>query len=838
MTGRRAGERIALAALLLLAAPAGAAAHGFGKRYDLPVPLWLYLIGAGGAVALSFVVIAAFVGGMPGPRPSARPARRLPVLPARLPAGEAVTAALLLLVLAAGWFGNQDPLANLAPTAIWIIWWVGLAYLSAIVGNIWAAANPWAGLFAAAERLAGRPLSLGRHYPAWLDVWPGLLLLVAFAWTELIFPYSAMPAALAALGALYSLVTWAGMALFGREVWLAKGEAFALAFGVFARLSPFARDRDRPASTAMAALVLFLLSSVLFDGLLATPVWAAVARFVPGPPLVAETIGLVALWLLFVASYAAVCWAMAAAAGGEYSVGEIGRAFAFTLVPIALAYHLAHYLTYLVIEGQYLIPLASDPLGRGWNLFGTAGYRVDIAIVGPRFAWLSAVAAIVAGHIAAVWLAHRKALALFAAPRPRLVGQYAMTALMVGYTVTSLTILAQPIVERPTETAAAPPAEIAVPADAIVPLSGSGLFHPVGSGHTARAGLRFRVLVSPFHDGTEMDAADILYAYSFAWRWGSGAAADPDIAAATALARQRLVGLRVGRLDTTSRSLKFADITLTRALLGVEVYADLDPADPDDAAAIAPPWSTVPWTVLALMGEAVERGWAAFSRGESERRHVPWLDLVRDTPLQQRLAGLVDEFARSGYRPQALAALVSPQQARARWTALAKYYRAHGHFLVTNGPYELKAWSADGATLTAFRNMNYPLGVGSFDNLAIPRRAFVTKAEPVRDGLRLSADVEALEKFARNYRLKREPLAALLAAPDLARPVDLACRWLVVASDGDVALAGTARPAADGSFTLPLRGRLRPGSYTVEAAVLVNGNAVDLAIARFPYSVE
>ena len=834
MKPRIVASRIGWAAALVPAFGRAAAAHGFGVRYDLPVPLWLYLAGAGGAVALSVVVIALFVGAAPR---SAGAARRL-LLPARCPAGEAVAVALFLVVLLAGWFGNQNPLMNLAPTAVWIIWWVGLAYVSALFGNLWRLANPWAALFAWTERHAARRLSFDLPYPAWLDVWPGILLLFGFVWIELIYPRSAAPAAIAALAFCYSLITWAGMALFGRATWLERGEAFALAFGVFARLSPFSGDRSPRASNATAALILFMLASVMFDGLLATPVWAAIEARLPFGATGGETIGLAAVWLLFIASYAAVSLVIAAVAGGGHSAGEIGRAFAFSLVPIALAYHLAHYLTYLLIEGQYIIPLASDPLGRGWNLFGTAGYRVDIAIVGPRFAWFSAVGAIVAGHIAAIWLAHRRAQDFFAAPRAGMRSQFAMTALMVAYTVASLTILAAPIVERRREAAEPAAAEVAVPADAVIPAAGTGVWRAVGPGHSARAALRYRVLASPFHDGTRMDAADLLYAYSFAWAWGSGAAADPAVATATALARSRLVGLRVAGIDNRSKTIRLADLTLTRELLIVEIYADADAADPDSTAAIAPPWSTVPWPVLALIGEAVNRGWAAFSESEARRRGVPWLDLVRDTALTERLAGLVAGFARTGWRPPPLEPLVSVDAARVRWSALADFYRAHRHFLVTNGPYRLKAWSASGATLEAWRDLSYPLGVGSFDTLPIPRRAFITKAEKTWAGLRIRADVEALHKFSRSWELVREPLPQFAAEPDLSGPVTLACRWLVLRDAGEVALAGTTPPAADWSFVLPLAGQLRPGNYTVAAAILVNGNAVNLAIARIPYVVD
>ena len=116
-----------------------------------------------------------------------------------------------------------------------------------------------------------------------------------------------------------------------------------------------------------------------------------------------------------------------------------------SLAPIALAYHVAHFLSFLLIQGQRVIPLASDPLGRGWDIFGTAGYEIDIGVVNARFAWLVGVGAIVVGHVAAVYAAHVIARRTFATRALTLRSQLPMTALMTGYTMLSLWIVAQPI---------------------------------------------------------------------------------------------------------------------------------------------------------------------------------------------------------------------------------------------------------------------------------------------------------------------------------------------------------------------------------------------------------
>ena len=840
-----------VAAAVLLAAPP-AAAHGFGQRYDLPVPLSLYLGGAAAAIVFSFVLIALFARGAPAKTEYPLARRGVPSRVA-IAAGQVVASGLTALVLMVGWLGSQNPLMNLAPTAVWVIWWVGLIYISALFGNLWAWVNPWAASFGWAEalwrRATGRGLSLGLAYPAALGVWPGLALLAGFVWVELVFPHSAVPAAIAGLGFAYSLLTWAGMAAFGRETWLAHGEAFALAFGVFARYPPFrSQSLDEPATPSMVALVLFLLSSVMFDGALSTPAWALLenwlAVLLPGSDaasrMAARTLGLIAVWLAFLGAYLGTCWAMAQVAGGPAAMGTLARRFAFSLVPIAIAYHVAHYLSFLLIQGQYLIPLASDPLGRGWNLLGTAGYRVNIAVIGARFEWYAAVSAIVLGHVTAVWLAHRTGQPTIAVRQRALASLYLMTGLMVAYTVVSLSILAAPVVEadRPgLSLAETPPDRVPVPADTVLPKTGSGRLLAVGPGKAARLGVTFRVLGSAFHDGTRVTAADLLYPYVIAWRWGSerdGVEYDPAIARATALARASLLGLRVEASDTVSRSIRFGDVTVSHELLVIDAYFDLATGDLDRLAAVAPPWDAVPWTVLALMEETVRRGWAAFSQEEAARRGVPWLDLVRSPELAQRMAGLIDAFTRDGFRPVGLESLVTVEEARQRWAALAAFYREHGHFLVTNGPYRLKGWSPGVVTLEAFRDLSYPLGVGSFDALATPRRAFITKVEPEAAGLHLVVEVERVQKFQRSYRIVRGPLAgAPVIGP--AEPPPL-CRYLVLARDSEVVLAGEGR-LEEGSFHLDLTGRLAPGDYSVEAAVYVGGNAMNPEIARIPYRV-
>jgi hypothetical protein len=903
-------RRLAAAAAAACGTATPASAHGFGQRYDLPLPLSLYLAATAAAVVFSFVVVGLFVRRARGPRDYPRvdllahPLGRLLASRGIVLAVKLVSLVLFVVAVVAGFWGNPNPYQNLAPTLVWIIVWVGLAYVSAFIGNLWVLLNPWRTVFDGAVWLCRRlgrkrDLSVGLTYPDAAGVWPAFGLLLGFSWVELVYPGAAIPMHLAWLAVGYSILVWTGMALFGRDGWLGHGELFTVVFGVFARFAPtelrvtdravcercaahcgdpddacidchdcFRRAKPRQrelavrpfgagllssklASISMTAFVLLILSTVLYDGVLGTPEWSnletRLAALVPtGGNVVSFAIrtgGLVAFWIMFFGAYVGVCAIMSAVVAGRRSVREIAQNFAFTLVPIAIAYHLAHYLVFLLVQGQYIVPLLSDPLGYGWNLFGTAGYRVDIGLVGARFAWYTAVVAIVVGHIVAVFLAHTRAMRIFETRRAALRSQVPLTALMVVYTFVSLSILAEPITQRrasaqPTEAASG---GIGVPPDAVLPEPGDGRLQPVGAGKAAKSKLTYRVLGSAFHDGTRMGAADILYAYMFAYRWGvrNDAAPgryDPVIDAATAPMREQLAGVRLIGLDTTSKSFRVGDINVVRDLFVIEVYTTNVSDNPEQDAVVAPPWSTLPWHLLVLMDEAVSRGWAAFSQAEAARRGVDWLDLVRSETMNRRLASLVETFERDGYRPAALESLVSADEARKRWAALSAFYLAHHHFLVTNGPYQLERWSPDSAALVAFRDLSYPLGVGSYDAYAIPRRAFITKVEQEHNRLRFFADIETIMKFQRSYDVVREHLQSV--APDVLKRSAPECRYMVVDDKGHAVLAGLATLADDATFQVDLGGKLPAGRYMVAAEITVDRNAMNAEIRRIPVSIS
>ncbi|MDE2938305.1 MAG: hypothetical protein OXR67_05225 [Chloroflexota bacterium] len=530
---------IVAATFLLLAVFAPTAhAHGFGERYDLPLPLTYFVFAGAAAVVLSFVVVGMFVRGQhDGSGYPRLNLFRAPVLQLILTGPvtwllRAASLFLFFLVIATGLFGSERPVNNLTPTFVWIIWWVGMGFVASLLGNLWAVVNPWKILFGLAESVFHRfnpewELTLGMDYAERVGVWPSVALFFAFVWVENALPEAASPALLAWLIAAYSVVTLGGMYLFGKHQWLRHGEVFTVIYGFLSRFSitevrandsevcgecagpscgpsmnsgrssdglrvsgesmdgggcvdcyecfEYAGDRElnlRPPAiglhsrgampAGLTALVLLVLSTVTFDGFSDTPEWAAVLGWAltQTPQLtspyfnglvIANTLGLA----LFPLAFAGVYWVFSALmlwvverSGGESPVAtELMTAFVFSLVPIALAYHFAHYLGFLLIQGQLIIPLASDPFGAGANLFGTAGYVVNLTVTNARFIWIFAVISIVAGHIIAVYLAHLRANTIYGGGSVALKSQLPMLALMVIYTVASLWIISRPITE-------------------------------------------------------------------------------------------------------------------------------------------------------------------------------------------------------------------------------------------------------------------------------------------------------------------------------------------------------------------------------------------------------
>jgi hypothetical protein len=451
-------------------------AHGLGGVRDPVVPDWLMYYGAALALILSFVALGVLwrkprLEGQGGGHPLPEPWQRFLLWPGwRIVLG-GLSFGLLVVVWLAALFGKPDAGDNLAPTFVWVVFWLGLVPLVVVFGNLWSVLSPWragADAVAWAWSRAGRSWEPAAEYPERLGRWPAAVLFLAFATLELAYPRAAEPRTLALAIVVYSWITWAGMLVFGRRRWIENGEAFHVYFGLLGLIAPFAvREVDgrrkvvvrlplagltirelRPGTTAF---VIVMLGSVAFDGFSRIVWWQErlynlEAEYIVDSPRIADLVatgfnflGILGTIAVIGLAFLAAAWVAKVVGGLEASVGSL---FAGSLVPIALAYAVAHYFTLFVNQGQFAISLASDPFGKGWDLFGTSDFQPSL-FNSPNAIWYTQVAVLIVGHVMGLTLAHDRAVAVWGSARTAIRTQYPMLALMVLYTCTGLWLLAK-----------------------------------------------------------------------------------------------------------------------------------------------------------------------------------------------------------------------------------------------------------------------------------------------------------------------------------------------------------------------------------------------------------
>lgn len=464
----------ALAGLVAALVPMTAFAHGGERAFVLLLPTGYYLVGGTLAVAATFLLLALSPKGISDRIASAR----LPLLALQPPSPIATSLLAFLslgFLLAPGLAGSRDPLANPLPLAVWTLWWVGFTLATAVLGNLWAYLNPWTGPYRLAMRLAGRTKPL-LGYPPWLGYWPAIVLFLGFAWFELIDLAPDNPERLAVAAGAYWLFTFLTLLLFGEEAWLGRAEPFSVFFRFIGGLSPLvwtptADDEtkrrlalalpgaaliDRSALPPSGVLfILLTLASVSFDGLSKTFWWLGLNGINPlefpgrSAVLGINSAGLVLAWEVLAALYAAAVllgWLLAGRPGPPGAL--LGR-LVLSIMPIALGFHFSHYLTALLVNGQYALAAASDPFGTGADILSLGHFHVTTSFLstyeGTRAIWNAQTAGIVAGHVLAVLLAHELACRSISDYRAAVLSQLPLAAVMVAYTLFGLWLLSTPV---------------------------------------------------------------------------------------------------------------------------------------------------------------------------------------------------------------------------------------------------------------------------------------------------------------------------------------------------------------------------------------------------------
>jgi hypothetical protein len=447
-------------------------AHAFGKRYELPLPLWYFVLGAALVVFLSFlVVLPRRVGDTVG-RAEEEPGAGL----RRGLLGPGLGVALLGGLVAVGLLGSQEVAENILPTAFWLGVWIAVPLSCGLLGDWTRPVNPFAALARLGDSDRARRLLFGSarpvSWPARLGWWPATMAFFTVACGELVFNQTATLPRVTA----WCLLGWAVVSLlaglfFGARTWTGRGELFSVLFATWGRLGWFrfgapgrrgfggGLHTGFSAAPSRIAFVLLLLVSVSFDGLLATPLWSRIrleslhAATAPAGVVEWETVAAFALlavatWLVFGA------FARAVAHLGGHGTGLTGALNGLlpSLMPIAFGYLLAHNLQYLLINGQLLVPLLGNPTGLSGGQWLPApfddSFEPDTRLLPSAFFWYAAVVVIVLVHVAAVVVAHGHLSRSGRDERAAKASEWPWIAAMVAYTMVSLVLMAQPLVKE------------------------------------------------------------------------------------------------------------------------------------------------------------------------------------------------------------------------------------------------------------------------------------------------------------------------------------------------------------------------------------------------------
>jgi len=462
---RSGAIRAAICAVLLVALAGPAHAHASEQGFVLLLPTGIYILSGTTSVALTIFLVSVL------PDDALRVAfRPWALLRWRaMPPARHVTSCLALAGLGwlvwAGMTGPRDPLANPLPLFVWTLWWVGLVSLQGIVGNLWSWLNPWTGPVAVTRAaLTLRPFL---RLPVQVGHSLAILSFLGFVAVLLADPAPSDPARLAVYVGGYWLFSFLALLAFGPR-WLYRAEGFSVLMRAYCGMGLFGRSGNRIAlglpgwqllrratpAPGLAVFILLMLGSGSFDGLNETFWWLDLLGINPlefpgrSAVIIQNLTGLLVANLALIAAFVLTIRLGLGLAGAPMGLGRAFCLFAPSILPIALGYHIAHYLPSFLVDAQYALKAASDPMASGADYLGLGQFYVTTGFFNTqssvRVIWLSQAAAVVDGHIIAVMLAHAIAVREIGSGRRAVLSQAPLALFMILYTLLGLWLLASP----------------------------------------------------------------------------------------------------------------------------------------------------------------------------------------------------------------------------------------------------------------------------------------------------------------------------------------------------------------------------------------------------------
>ena len=403
--------------------------HGIGSVGDLPIPFETVLNVSAWVIILTFVFLKISWKKSVLVQKEVIVEQRQPWL------GKMFGVFILSLLILPGLIGNEEAKTSITPLIIWVFLWIGVPVLGLVFGDIYSKFNPLS-IIPSSEK---KPST----------VWFAAALFLGLTWFELVWRKPGNPTHIGIVFILLMLITTGTRIIFGKAS--IEVDPLHLLHHLYAKLrftlsKPIYKNMLENIANlsnfkGMEYFILLMIGTVTYDGLRGTTFWYNLFGS-STLDITFSTFAFFGINIVIIGSYRFACWFALKVSGEKQDLNNISLLFGHTMLPIAFAYHVTHYLSLLLYESQTILYRLNDPYGIGWNLFGIDDVTINYFLT-PVALWGIQVFVTLAGHMLSVVLAHDLAIKLFGHQQSDKT-QYIFLLITVGLTLQALFVLSVP----------------------------------------------------------------------------------------------------------------------------------------------------------------------------------------------------------------------------------------------------------------------------------------------------------------------------------------------------------------------------------------------------------
>jgi hypothetical protein len=339
---------------------------------------------------------------------------------------------IIVLLTVPGLINNEPAKTSITPLVLWIFLWIAVPVLGLIFGDLYAKFNPLA-------------LIVNREGVSH-NVYFASFLFLCLTWFELVWNKPGNPRHIGIVFLVLLIVVSVIQRFYNKTI--IEVDPLLLLHHLYSKMKitnskPVFRTLLNNISNlaqlkGMEYFILLMIGTVTYDGLRETTFWFELFGSQTYETSF-STVAFLLMYLLIIVFYRFACYFAIRVSGEDLNLNEISLKFGHTMLPIAFAYHVTHYLSLLLFEFQTVVYRLNDPFGFGWNLFNVQEPEVNYFLE-PIALWTIMVIVTLAGHMLSVVLAHDLSVKLFGHQKSDKT-QYVFLFITVALTLQALFVL-------------------------------------------------------------------------------------------------------------------------------------------------------------------------------------------------------------------------------------------------------------------------------------------------------------------------------------------------------------------------------------------------------------